>query len=580
MLLYFEGVSFPGKSFLIICFPDYTVARVKAKLLHIFYDMGILGYQFRLFKNGKFLLDVHQLRDYDLWDKSVVVIQPMQSGVPSRIDTGSDQFPTDPITKALLGEVRVMDKREKLINILRPLKWFHLIMTIFLGLTPSWYLGLISFLMGLWLFKFLPVFTRTSGFLGKMGYQKRFILVYSCACFLIGSVSVYGLLNDVLLGGSSGGVVTGVIATGLYALNSIACFVAAVASLMLVRNMHFQLGDFIEDTIIRSKDIPMLFEAAKEGGTMKRRAVALELANVAGTNPEQEDISSDIGIGIILNLVLSEDIPTQEYAIEALEEISSHPNNQRKVVKQGAFKALLAVVHVDSDHILYHGTRCINLLVSNENTRDQFIEEGGLNEIAELATRGGSDIERMVAAVFLDLTCNNKGRKLICRNVKLLETIAILLYSDDKRAKKYALQALEIVCVDDPAVVLIQERVLTGVLQVTLRNVDSILHLLACNILFYFTQDRGKASALCRNDDFVSALYKLTYSPDESVLKASCRMLLNIIDEEANVKSLMQRGLFDIVSYAVDVADDDMAVEMRKLLQRASVYRKRTLLGK
>lgn len=55
----------------------HTIARVRAQLMHILYELGREDHQFRLRFNGEFLKDSLTLDDYDMVDNAVLKMIPM-----------------------------------------------------------------------------------------------------------------------------------------------------------------------------------------------------------------------------------------------------------------------------------------------------------------------------------------------------------------------------------------------------------------------------------------------------------------------------------------------------------------------
>ena len=53
------------------------VARIRAQLLHILYELGKDDHQFRLRYNGQIMRDAFPLSDYDISDNAVVTMIPM-----------------------------------------------------------------------------------------------------------------------------------------------------------------------------------------------------------------------------------------------------------------------------------------------------------------------------------------------------------------------------------------------------------------------------------------------------------------------------------------------------------------------
>ena len=57
--------------------PGDRVARIRAQLLHILYEIGREEHQFRLRYNGQFLRDAFFLEDYNLESNAVIHMVPL-----------------------------------------------------------------------------------------------------------------------------------------------------------------------------------------------------------------------------------------------------------------------------------------------------------------------------------------------------------------------------------------------------------------------------------------------------------------------------------------------------------------------
>ena len=65
------------KSFVTVVKPGDRVARIRAQLLHILYEIGREEHQFRLRYNGQFLRDAFFLEDYNLESNAVIHMVPL-----------------------------------------------------------------------------------------------------------------------------------------------------------------------------------------------------------------------------------------------------------------------------------------------------------------------------------------------------------------------------------------------------------------------------------------------------------------------------------------------------------------------
>ena len=61
------------------CERDETIARVRAQLLHILYELGYEDLQFRLRFNGQYLRDAYTIADYAIVDNALLKMIPLNS---------------------------------------------------------------------------------------------------------------------------------------------------------------------------------------------------------------------------------------------------------------------------------------------------------------------------------------------------------------------------------------------------------------------------------------------------------------------------------------------------------------------
>ncbi|XP_046556783.1 uncharacterized protein LOC124266011 [Haliotis rubra] len=130
MLLYVEDKAFPHKTFVVVVKGEEKVARVRAQLLHILYNIGKETHQFRLRHNGQFLRDAHTLDQYDIVDNSVIKMVPMSKKPEASFDTISmtsstvnlEFSPGQPpnVKRALYSEIKHLDWRERILNDFKP----------------------------------------------------------------------------------------------------------------------------------------------------------------------------------------------------------------------------------------------------------------------------------------------------------------------------------------------------------------------------------------------------------------------------------------------------------------------------
>ena len=64
------------RSFIVRVQSHDTVARVRAQLLHILYELGHEDYQFRLRFKGQYLRDAYTIEDYAIVENAIIKMVP------------------------------------------------------------------------------------------------------------------------------------------------------------------------------------------------------------------------------------------------------------------------------------------------------------------------------------------------------------------------------------------------------------------------------------------------------------------------------------------------------------------------
>ena len=73
------NVSLQLRTFVVRVQPQETIARVRAQLLHILYELGRDRDQFRLRYNGEYLRDAYTCTDYNITDNALLKMIPVST---------------------------------------------------------------------------------------------------------------------------------------------------------------------------------------------------------------------------------------------------------------------------------------------------------------------------------------------------------------------------------------------------------------------------------------------------------------------------------------------------------------------
>lgn len=100
----------------------------------------------------------------------------------------------------------------------------------------------------------------------------------------------------------------------------------------------------------------------------------------------------------IMQLMLSEDISTKQYAVEAALEMMCNPTCQHAFVQESGLRCLFACMHSEDSDIVADAVAALSLLCQEDSVKMRLLNEGGLIELESLTTRRGLWGERGVGA--------------------------------------------------------------------------------------------------------------------------------------------------------------------------------------
>ncbi|KAK3758192.1 hypothetical protein RRG08_011629 [Elysia crispata] len=195
MIIYVQNKAFPHKTFVASAKPSDKVARVRAQLLHILYELGKDDHLFRLRYKGQMLRDAFTLQDYEIADNAILTMMPVGKSQEMLMEirsVSSSQFSFDihgqpaNVKNALEAEIQTFDLREKMVVNFKALLNVHLLFVFLSMMTVHWYSVFwlfVCWLLGVW---FVPTYSRIGGFVGNTSHLKiQFcigVLVVSVAC--------------------------------------------------------------------------------------------------------------------------------------------------------------------------------------------------------------------------------------------------------------------------------------------------------------------------------------------------------------------------------------------------------------
>nr|XP_009860064.1 uncharacterized protein LOC104266168 [Ciona intestinalis] len=380
MLLYIQSKAYPGRTFVDLCRPSDTVARVRANLLHSLHEIGHSNHQFRLQYKGSYLRDAYTLEEYKILNNAVISMIPLNDVSEWNKDlrfhqsttttTTTDDQVVDVVQSALCEEIGYLDTREKVLRNYKTLVMMQIVLAFLALFTVYWYFFFAYLFVIFASFIYSPSFTRIGGWMGKNSVRRReFMVVMILLCTLMVASSILLLVFSVseltlspypttrcqsqvsnCFSEARGdpveeGVCTAYqmrcyessVWTSVYFCIVIIFMISTgILCCYLLYNFKFEVGDFIEHYLIQTREMQQVMHAAKHGDTSQKRSAVFELATMAASADDNKfQIVTEGGLDILISLALSKDSTTQEYAAEAIAECLTVPAIQDQFVATG-----------------------------------------------------------------------------------------------------------------------------------------------------------------------------------------------------------------------------------------------------
>lgn len=551
-------------------------------MLHILYELGRAEHQFRFRFKGEYLRDGYTFEDYRILDNSVIKMVPMskrkratyntvfgndgQDGGASEIhDFGSKaqllgQEELDDVQKALRKEVAIFERREHLLGSFKVLLWIHFLATVLAFTTIYWFSAFWTGALMLFGFLYSPNYTRLGGFVGKYGMNKNTFVI---------AFSVGGIMN-----------VTASLLMGIYVLLEVFAYecdteeatclrqmelmywsivlyggqtVVLVGSVLicgiLFHNFKTEVGDLIETYLVQIRDIDKVMKSAKTGSVKERRNAAFELASLAATGDDTKfKIVQEGGIEALMNLCLSEDQATQEYAIEAISELLTVPVIQDQFVDLGGVRTMCALLHSKENRVVNEAVTALSYIVSDsEENRHVVIGENGLEDLCYVAERVQIPASRIVAAIFLELAFTAEIRVMLSRETAPASSLVHLCRLRDPETQRLSLQTLELLAIENSDVIIQHESLLELLLSLYKLTDDPQLFLLAGKIILYYAENELACQKLVESEDLKPCLMEFSYCMDPLLQNVVAKIILAMIDSHENKDEIASLGLDEVL---------------------------------
>eukprot|EP00794_Sanderia_malayensis_P015116 gene15116-16672_t len=587
MLIYLESKVFPNKTFVLVVKQNDRIARARAHMMHILYEMGRAEHQFRLRFKGSYLRDAHTFENYNILDSSVIKMVPMarsrkddfldihhavSNSSLENINSKKDK-PVDEGHQALNKEVKIFNNREKFFVIFRVLLWIHILGCFLSVLTVYRYAIVWTGLLVLYGFHYCPHYTRIGGYVGSIGTinKRYFLMSFGIGAFFNAVAStLMGLfiMLDVIKHGCSEFKADcsylNVWSVCFFYGQSLFFLAIIVATFLLFRRINVEVGDLIEKYLIQSKDVVKVMKMAKQGRPKDRRNAAFELASLAASGDEAKSkIVDEDGLQVLMNLAVCSDETTQEYATEALAELLVSQSIQNQFIELGGARTLCALLHNKSDRLVFEAAMTISFIVSdNENNRKAIASDDGLVDLSHAAFQGSMETGRLIATILLELSFDTDIRETLAIEERAVDTLLHLIKSRDPETQGLALQTIELLAIENAAIIIEREDLLRFIVSLPTTSEDERLYILAGKILIYYAENEASCRKIIEVEGLKDSLLQFAMSPDPVLQNVVAKVILSMVENSQEQKDILRIGIIEVLAYLHDNCMDRNAWEI------------------
>ncbi|XP_071960866.1 uncharacterized protein [Antedon mediterranea] len=584
MLVYIESKDFQINTFVLKCGTGETLARVKAKILHVLYGMARDDHQFRLRYKGQFLRDAYTLEDYKIIDKSIVKMIPMAKKGESlksiRASKEANLGSTGQLSEvklALFEEVATLRWREKMLADFKGLLFIGTLFTLFSFFTIFWYAIawiLVTTIYAIWK---CPTYTHKCGFVGASSlWPRRFMLLMGILAILnVGASIALAVisLNDITsfeCGSKEAAFdcdqrkIKTIYSVIFFALHILYLLMVSMTNWILFRNFKFQIGDILEELMVISRDVEKVIQAAKSGRIKEQRNAAFELATLATTGDDSKfRIVAEGGLDVLILLCLSTDESIQEYATEAVAELLTIPVIQDQFVEMGGVSTLSTLLHSTNKRIIQEAVTAISYIVSDsEDNKHSVVADRGLEDLSHAAFNSSILTQRYIAGIYLELVFNADIRSQIASLNSPTKALLHLCSNKDNETMRLALQTLELVAIESSDVILNQENLVFDLLNIPTNTLDASIYLLAGKILLYVAEDTVSCGKMLNTDSLKDTLMQFAKTDDPILQKVVAKVILCTLDDRDLAIKAQDMKLQDVLVYIRNNSNDRDAWNM------------------
>ncbi|XP_045163424.1 uncharacterized protein LOC123527809 [Mercenaria mercenaria] len=584
MIIYVESKDFPYKSFITVVKPDDKVARVRAQMLHILYEIGREDFQFRLRYNGQYLRDVFCLTDYNIGPNAVVRMVPLSdnrddlsdlrsisSSLTTNFDPEKEKIPS--VKSALYYEIRHLNWRERLVRDMHTLLYMHSLALFLYVLTSYWYsiFWLLAYLLPYWYL--IPGFTRIGGYIGNTFHRRYwFCGIVGIIGLAVMSVAIF-LTVDTIKDLADDGCTNGEFTNGCSRQNMYSTFIFGIHALVLLASnitcglllysFRTEVGDVIERYLVQERDIEEVMKLARSSKLKDKRTAAYEMATMAASGDDNKfRIVAEGGLDVLIAMIISNDEPTQEYAVEALSELITIQSIQDNFVEVGGVRNLTSLLHSNSPRVMQESARALYTICQSDENRHAVAEDHGLLDLANAAKAGSIETQRMVASIFLELVFNSEIRVHLTTRNTPAQALVHLCKSNDRETMRFALLTLELLAIESSDVVCAQEELLEILLDIPVRTNDNKLSLLAGKILLYFAEHDQSRENMLSMPYLKDTLMNFAKTNDPILQKVVIKVIFCMMDTRELKERARALRLDQVLTYCLDNAIDKPVWDM------------------
>ncbi|KAL4221840.1 hypothetical protein ACF0H5_020094 [Mactra antiquata] len=572
------------KSFITVVNPGDRVARIRAQMLHVLYEIGREQFQFRLRYNGQYLRDAFYLEDYGIEANAVVKmvtfsdhrddlsdIKSVTSSLTMNFDPEKEKIPS--VKSALYFEVKHLNRRERIVQDMHTLMYIHSLTLILYVLTNHWYsiFWLLAYLIPMWYM--IPGFTRIGGYIGNTFHRRYWFCgingVIGLAIMAVAIFLTVDIIQDIVTDGCTnwefedGCSRRNVFSAFVFGFHAIVLLASNIVCALLLYSFRTEVGDVIERYLVQERDIEDVMKLARSTKTKDKRTAAYEMATMAASSDDNKfRIVAEGGLDVLISMTLCNDEPTQEYSLEALSELITIQSIQDNYVEMGGVRNLTALLHSSNSRVMQEAARALYAICQSDENRHAMAEDHGLTDLAHAARNGSMETQRMIASIFLELVFNSEIRAhLTTRNIPA-QALVYLCRSNDPETLRYALLTLELLAIESSDVVCAQEDLLLILLELPIRMMDKKLSILAGKILLYFAEHDQSRDAMLSMSDLKESLLTFARSQDPVLQKVVVKIIFCMMDNKELKDRARRLRLQQVLTYCLDNAADRTVWDM------------------